>query len=61
MKSTRAKRDTTARAGEKNLRLSLARPRKVPYFVGIRIASNEDRPAKCDLALALKISLYRFA
>ena len=59
VKSTRARRDTTARAGERNLRLSLARPLEVSNFVGIRIASNEDRQAKCDLALAINISLYR--
>ena len=57
MKSTRARRDTTARAEERNLRLSLARPREVSNFVGIRIASNEDRQAKCDLALATNLSL----
>ena len=57
VKSTRARRDTTARAEERNLRLSLARPREVSNFVGIRIASNEDRQAKCDLALATNLSL----
>ena len=59
VKSTRARRDTTARAGERNLRLSLARPLEVSNFVGVGIASNEDRQAKCDLALAINLSLYR--
>ena len=47
MKSTRARGDTTARAGGK----------KPSPFAR---ASNEDRQAKCDLALAINISLYRF-